>query len=98
MGIERDVADFVDDQQRDRLEAVELGVEAPCALGVGEQRDLFGGGLERDAAAGQAGADPEGDGEVGLPVADGPSSTMFSRPARKSSWPRCRTVPRLSEV
>ena len=29
------------------------------ALGVGERRDPFGGGAERDAVAGQAGADPE---------------------------------------
>ena len=39
LGIERDVADLVDDQQRDPLQAVELGVQAALALGVGEQRD-----------------------------------------------------------
>ena len=36
------------------------------ALGVGEQRDPFGGGLERDAVPGQAGADPERDRQVRL--------------------------------
>ena len=36
------------------------------ALGVGEQRDPFGGGAEGDAVAGQAGADPERDREVRL--------------------------------
>ena len=36
------------------------------ALGVGEQRDPFGGGAERDAVAGQAGADAERDREVRL--------------------------------
>ena len=66
MRIERDVADFVDDQQRDPLQPVELGVEAAVALGVGEQRDPFGGGAERDAVAGEAGADPERDREVRL--------------------------------
>jgi hypothetical protein len=35
-------------------------------LGVGQQRDPFGRGAERDAVAGQAGADPERDREVGL--------------------------------
>ena len=36
------------------------------ALGVGEQGDPFGGGAERDAVAGQAGADAERDRQVGL--------------------------------
>ena len=36
------------------------------ALGVGERRDPFGGGSERDAVAGQAGADPDRDAQVGL--------------------------------
>jgi hypothetical protein len=49
-----------------RGELVELGVQAAVALGVGEQRDPFGGGFEQDAVAGQAGADSERDGEVGL--------------------------------
>jgi hypothetical protein len=31
--VERDVADLVDDQQRDTLQTVELGVEAALALG-----------------------------------------------------------------
>ena len=66
MGVERDVADLVDDQQRDALQSVELFVEAAVALGVGEQRDPFGGGPERDAVAGQAGADPQRDREVRL--------------------------------
>ena len=61
--VERDAADLVDDQQRDPLQLVELAVEAAGALGVGEQRDPFGGGAERDALSGQAGADPERDRE-----------------------------------
>jgi hypothetical protein len=43
--VKRDVADLVDDQQRDALEAVELLVEAALALGVGQQRDPFGRGF-----------------------------------------------------
>ena len=35
-------------------------------MGVGQQRDPFGGGAEGDALAGQAGADPERDAQVGL--------------------------------
>ena len=66
MRVERDVADLVDDQQRDPLQAIELVVEAALALGVGEQRDPFGRGAERDAVAGEAGADPQRDREVGL--------------------------------
>jgi hypothetical protein len=64
LGVKRDVADFVDDQQRDPLQPVEFCVEAAVALGVGEQRDPFGRGLERDAMPGQAGADPERDAQV----------------------------------
>ena len=66
MGVERDVADLVDDEQRDALEPVELVVEAAVALRVGEQGDPFGGGAERDAVAGQAGADAERDRQVRL--------------------------------
>ena len=65
------------------------------ALGVGEQRDPFGGGAERDAVAGQAGADRRARSRGGsCRCPGGPSRTTFSRPARKSSWPRCRTVSR----
>src|SRR4051794_33546549 len=32
-----------------------------------------------------------------LPVPGGPSRTTFSLPARKSSWPRCKTAVRLIE-
>ena len=61
-----DVSDLVDDQQRDALEAGELVVEVAVALRVGQQRDPFGRGAKENAVAGQAGADAERDGEVGL--------------------------------
>jgi hypothetical protein len=64
--VEWDVSDLVDDQQRDALQAGELVVESALALGVGEQRDRFGGGAERDALAGEAGADPDRDRQVTL--------------------------------
>ena len=44
LGIERDVADLIDDEQRDALEARELVVEAAVALRVGQERDPFGRG------------------------------------------------------
>ena len=66
MRVKRDVADLVDDQQRDALQLVEFGVEAAVALGVGQERDPFGGGLKRDALAGEAGADAERDRQMRL--------------------------------
>ena len=83
-GFEGYVADLVDDQQRAALQAGELVVEAALALGVGEQGDPFGGGSEGDAVAGQAGADPERDREVGLagPGRVGDALLML--------WIRCR--------
>jgi hypothetical protein len=59
-------ADLVDDHERDPLQPGELVIEPALALGVGEQRDPFGGGAEGDAVAGEAGADADGDREVGL--------------------------------
>jgi hypothetical protein len=61
LGVERDVADLVDDQERESLQPGQFVVQAGLALRVGEQRDPFGGGSERDAVAGQAGADAERD-------------------------------------
>ena len=89
MGIERDVADLVDDQQRDPLQPGEFVIEAALALGVGEQRDPFGGGPERDALAGQAGANPQRDAQVGLAGAGRAEQDDVLLAGRKSSWPRC---------
>jgi hypothetical protein len=98
MWIKRDVADLVDDQQRDALQPVELGIQASLALGVGEQGNPLRRRLEEHAVAGEAGTDPERDREVRLPVPGGPSRTTLSLPARKSSWPRCSTLSRRTEV
>ena len=64
--VEGDVADLVDDEQRDAAEPGELGVEASVVVGVAEPGDPLGGGGEGDAVAGLAGADAEAGGEVGL--------------------------------
>ena len=66
LGIERDVADLVDDEQRDEGQPAQLGLEAALAFGVAEAGDPLGGGGELHALAGQAGADRERDREVGL--------------------------------
>ena len=59
LGVERDVADLVTDQQRDPLQAGEFFVELALALRVGQEGDPFGRGLEQDALAGEARADPQ---------------------------------------
>ena len=58
VGVEWDVADFVDDEQRDASEAFELFAESAGVLGVGESGDPFGRGGERDAVAAPRGLDP----------------------------------------
>jgi hypothetical protein len=70
--VERDVADLVNDQQREALHAIELVVETALALGVGQQRDPLGRGPEGDAVPGEAGADPQRDAQVGLAGAGRP--------------------------
>src|SRR5450755_381170 len=66
LGIERDVADLVADQQWDPLELVELAIEPAVALRVGEEGDPLGRGTEHDAVPGEARADPQRDPEVRL--------------------------------
>jgi hypothetical protein len=56
-GIERDVADFVDDQDGDERQPAQFGVEVVVAFGLSEPGDPFGRGRERDPVAGEAGAD-----------------------------------------
>jgi hypothetical protein len=48
VGIEGDIAHLVDDEQRDPLQAVELGVQAAVALGVGQLSDPFVGDPPRE--------------------------------------------------
>ena len=69
----------------------------PCRLASARRATHCGRGRELDALAGEAGADREGDREVGLAGAGGPSRSTFSRPWRKSSWPRCSITVFLTE-
>jgi hypothetical protein len=66
VGVEGDVADFIDDEQRDASEAFELVAEAAGVLGVGESGDPFGRGGERDPVAASRGLDASCDRQVGL--------------------------------
>ena len=93
LGVERDVADLVDDEQRDEAEAAQLGLEAALALGLGEPGDPLGRGRELRPAGrpGRRGSTSAIARWV-LPVPGGPSRTTFSLACRKSSWPRCSTT------
>jgi hypothetical protein len=48
----RDVADLVDDEQRVAAESLQLGMQPPGGVGVGETVDPLGGGGELDVLAG----------------------------------------------
>jgi hypothetical protein len=58
LAFEREVADFVDDQQLVALDAFEFLVEGVALLGFFESADPLLGGGERDAVAVLAGLDP----------------------------------------
>jgi hypothetical protein len=81
LGFEGDVADFVDDEQRDPPESGELDLEPFLGVSVGEAGDPFGGGGERDAVAGLAGPDRQAGREVGL-AGSGRRGTPRSRGRR----------------
>ena len=66
LGLERDVAHFVDDDEGVASQAGDLGLEAAGAVGGGELVGPGGGGGEQDAVPGLAGFDPESCGEHGL--------------------------------
>src|SRR5207244_407774 len=65
-GVEGDVSDFVDDEQRDEAEPAQLCFEAALSFRFAEAGDPLRGGRELDALAGEAGADRKGDREVSL--------------------------------
>ena len=66
LGLEGDVADLVDHDQRVAAEADELGLQPAGVVGVGEAGDPLGGGGERDPVPGLAGPDREAGGQVRL--------------------------------
>jgi hypothetical protein len=66
LGLERDVADFVDDQQRVTAQPDQFGLQPSGVVGVSEAGDPFGGGGEQDPVPGLAGPDGQPGGQVGL--------------------------------
>jgi hypothetical protein len=66
LGLERDVADLVDDQQRIAAEPDEFGLEPARGMGLGQASDPLGRGREGDPVAGLAGPDRQPDREMGL--------------------------------
>jgi hypothetical protein len=88
-GLERDVADLVDDEQRIAAKPGQLGLQGAGVVGVGEPGDPLSGGRELDPVAGLAGAriaSPVA--RCVLPVPGGPSSSTFSFAVTKSRVPR----------
>src|SRR3954471_4552724 len=66
LGLERDVADLVDHEQRDPAELDQFGLEPAGVVGVGEPGDPLGGGGEQHPVSGLTGSDCEADRQVGL--------------------------------
>ena len=63
LGLEGDVADLVDDDERVAPEADELGLELSRGMGLGQAGDPLGRCGELDPVAGPAGPDAERDGQ-----------------------------------
>jgi hypothetical protein len=81
-GFEGQVADFVDDQQRDPAQAFEFVGEPAGVVGCGEAGDPVGSGGELDAVSGVAGLDRQAGGEVGFcrcPAGRGGSRSLGRR-------------------
>ena len=68
-GLEGDVANLVDDEQRVAGEPGQLGLEPAGVVGLGKPVDPLGGGGEQDSVSDLAGPDPQPGREVGLPGA-----------------------------
>ena len=89
-GVERDVADLVDDEQRDERQASQLGLELALAFGFAEPGDPLGRGRELHALAGEAGADRRARSRgVSCRSRAGRAGSRSRLACRKSSWPRC---------
>jgi hypothetical protein len=66
LGFERDVANFIDDDQRVAAEPDEFWLQPAAVVGFGQPGDPFGGGGEQHPVPGLAGADRDPDREVGF--------------------------------
>jgi len=89
LGLERDVADFIDDQDGIAAQAGELGLQPSGVVGLGEPGYPLGGGGERDPVPGLAGPDRQAGGQVRLACPrPGPRNTALSLAVTKSRVPR----------
>jgi hypothetical protein len=96
LGLERDVADLVDDQQRVAAQPSQLVLQPAGVVGVGQAGDPLGCGREQHPMAGLAGPDRQ----AGRPGGScrcraGPSSSTLSLAVTKSSVPRWAIRSRL---
>ena len=65
-GLDRQVADFIDDEQGDPVDIAQARLEGTGAFGLGERGNEFGQGREIDALMGLDGVHTQGDGQVAL--------------------------------
>ena len=65
-GLDRQVADLIDDEQGDPVDVAQARLEGTGAFGLGERGNEFGQGREIDALMGLDGVHPQGDGQVAL--------------------------------
>ena len=66
LGLERDIAHFVDDKQRVAAQPDQFVLEAPGVMSFGQPGDPLGGGREQDTMAGLAGPDRDAYGQMSL--------------------------------
>jgi hypothetical protein len=95
LGLERDVADLVDDQQWVAAERDQLVLELADVVGFGESGHPLAGDGELDPVPGLAGADRDPGGQVGLAGSGWAEEDTFSFAATKPKVPRCAIRSRL---
>jgi len=66
LGVEGDVADLVDDDERGALQQPQVVLQPILMVGGRQLRDPLGGCGKLDPIPGQAGLEPQGDRQVGL--------------------------------
>jgi hypothetical protein len=66
LGLEWDIAHFVDDKQRVAAQPDQFLLEAPGVMSFGQPGDPLGGGREQDTMAGLAGPDRDAYGQMSL--------------------------------
>ena len=86
-GLDRQVADLIDDEQGDPVDVAQARLEGTGAFGLGERGNEFGQGREIDALMGLDGVHPQGDGQVAF-ADPGPAGRVCraGRSASKAVW------------